>query len=682
MIYDRCRNQWELERKAIYGKRVLLLGGYASDWMLGEDLKHGTFAYKDGNAYLAYHHPAFALYSGGQREWVRELYLLNALMKWTPERKKIIFTLVRRPAQLLAMARELSSGKPIAYDIETNTLSPFEATAKILSASFSDGECIYVVDWRRLGDQAVEAVRQVLENSDVPKIAMNCKFEILWFKKLYGIETVNLFGDPMVAQYLVGNHGSGLSLRQLAFLHTPEYVGYDFGPDYKDMESVDTAKLFEYNAAHAIMTQKIAMKLEDSLARLNMNTLYHDVLMSAEPALADMELNGLKLNRRLLESERKKFEKEIELTTKRLHRVAARVGMDDDSFNLNSVHYLRKLFFKGLRARPVSKTQKGDSSLNVDVLNILASRGNAEAELLLAYRAKNKIKSTYYDSYSTLSTDRNPYIHPHYNSTLTVTGRLSCWKPNIQNVPDNVRHVFISRFPGGKLVQADFRQIEMRVMAIESRDDGLMKIFDEGKDPHAMVAAAILGRDVLDIQGLPEFAELRANAKTINFLVLYGGSAGGLAAKQGLSKAQSQEFMRKFFEAYPNVERWQMAQRRKVVQGKPIRSLFGRMWKFPSVGAVDAVGNEPLNYPIQSTASDITQYTLGLVYIFLREEKLKAKLIATVHDSILVDCPSVEVEQVKSILETVVSGLNQVWPWMIVPQEIDLKVGDSWGEVS
>lgn len=681
--WECCGNQFDTEWKSLYGKRLLLLGEWACERVVGSKVRPETYTFANGSPILSLHHPAWALHSGESDSFKEGFRLVKPLLRTKSTRVRPIFSVVDRLSQLEGFVQTyLLKKRPVAFDLETTGLDSWSPTARIMCIGFSDGVNTHVVDWASLGESqdAVEAVRAILSNGDIPKIAMNCKFDMLWMKKLYGVDINNLYLDPSVEQFLLGDYGGSLSLKQLIFMYYPEYVGYDFGMSYDELilpENRD--KLFEYNAVHSFLTNKVALYLEPFIVKLGCKQLIHDILMPAEVALMEMTFNGLRVDlKRLKEESRRNVTKTKALETK-IKAQAEKVGMGED-FNLNSPYFLRKFFFKGLKLKPIGKTNTGLPSLNAENLDRMAKRGVKVASDILEFRGLKKIQGTYYDNYLEMATPAHPYIHSQYNTTWVATGRLSSSNPNVQNVPSEVRSVFVSRFPKGKLVQADFKQIEMRVMALESRDKAMTKIFKENKDPHAMVASAIWGYSEKEI--VEKHRDLRGRAKAVNFLMLYGGGYPALAHREGLEMAEAEKIVTKFFESYPDIERWQREQKRKVLHGKPIRSLTGRRWIFPKVPLVEEVGNACLNYPIQSLASDICQYTFGVLGEHLRTQKYNSLLVTTTHDSILVDCVPEEVESVKDVLQQIVDSLPEIFDWLVgVKMEIDVKVGDTWGSV-
>lgn len=683
-VYDHCFKQWSGEWAAMAGKRVLLLGGIASKKFFRTMPKRGTFIFKEGTMFLQVYHPAWSLYSGNHEFYRKDLELVNSLLRWQGERQRVSYDVIKTPnaltdfVEFIDRAAEGDYQGWLSFDIETNMVSAYEPTSRIISIAFSDGISTKVIDWDSLGIVADVGVAKIL-GSGVPKLAQNAKFELTWLRRVKGIKVNNLVFDPMVAQFIVDEGlATSVALKQLVFRHFPEYAGYDSLVDISNLENEPKEKVWEYNATDAFLAWKISEILSSELERKGMSFLFNDVLMPTVEALSDMEEAGLLLDKGRVVEEKAKLSTEIDSIETLVKEKAVSLGVDVEDYNIHSTHWLRRLFFEGLKLEPIKMTAKGNvPSLNYEVLGKFSRRGVEEANLVLQFRGLNKIKSTYYDSYETL-VSADGYLHPNFSMVTAITGRLSCWNPNIQNVPSTVQPVFPSRFDDGVLMNMDFKQMELRIVACESKDKGLIEVFLSGEDPHAKTASLITGIPVDKI--LSERKDLRGRAKATNFGIIYGMTAGALAWREGISVEAATEFYDGFFHQFSGVKAWQEMQKEKVRTGKKITSFFGRIWDFSTLSEDEKV-TRSFNYPIQSAASDVNIYVMTLIGELIKDANLQTKLIATVHDSLLMDCPRSEVDKVKEIMHVVVAGLPNQFGWMICPMAISISVGETWADV-
>lgn len=682
-----CSKQFEKEwarlKKARIHHTVLILGDIASKKLLKRALSsvNGRIIddLGDNNAYLPVWHPSYIIRGhvndNNSIVWRRKLSLLTSLLNKPKAKPFMDYVLVADVPHLRKVVDGfLSSKDALSVDIETSTKLPSAPGAEIICMALYNGNGpTHVLDFTKLGTGKVVArlLKELLE-SKVPKIAQNAKFEYVWLRYHFGVHLNNIWFDPAMARYLLDKGaGTSVALKQMVWRYFPEWGGYESGVDYENMAGLPSEVIHPYCATDAYLTRKLAFVLKKELEEEGFDFVFREVLLPAIYAVGEMEAVGLKLDTELIGRRITELQESIAQTEQELLGRKAVKKVED--FKITSTHKLRELFFKVLRKPVMHRTATGQEALTQVELNTWGAGGNEEARLILSYRQSYKLLRTYFMNYLEMSTGEG-FLHPSYNMVVAKGGRLTSSSPNIQNVPPEVREVFVSRFSNGVLLQMDFKQIEMRVMAIEANDKGLIKIFKQGGDPHKMVASEILGIPIDEIT-----PEQRKGAKATGFGLIYGMVAKTLAEREGIPLREAERFYNGFFRRFKGVKRWQDAQRRKVLRGEEIRSLFGRVRDL-SVYPDEEKVNRAYNFPIQSCASDINLYFLSLVWHLMRQSRLLSVLIATVHDSLLIDCHPDEVQTVKNILEVTIEALPEHFEWMTVPMDIDVATGPNWKE--
>jgi len=676
-----CTKQWEFEWESMEGKVILVLGGPATKHCTGRALttvRGQPRADEKGNKWLATWHPAFIIRPQGAVHtgvWRKDLSILPDLVHRTRRRHQTIsYTLITTPGGLAELDYLLSDECVwFSVDLETTSKRPSDDGSKILSVALSSGVRTFVVDWDALGAVADGALKRVLE-SDKPKVAQNAKFEVVWLRAIKDICMRNIVFDPSIAQYLL-DEGTGTSVRlkQLVWKYLPEFGGYEEEIDVENMEEMPKDKLYEYNALDAYVTTKISEILLPKVLDEGFGPLLSDVYLPAIYPIAEMEAEGFQIDIDELHARKRQLERRLTDLHDEIMGLPSVRRVPD--FRLTSTPSLRKLFYGVLGMRPTIRSKTGVASLTKDMLETWAQRGVREAQKILDYKRTRKVLKTYYENYEKL-VDSNFRLHPVYNMMIAKGGRIAAGSPNIMNVPKPERAIFVSRFADGCLVQMDFKQIEMRVMAFESRDPGLLKIFREGGDPHAEVAAEILGKRVEDVTPLE-----RQHAKAINFGLFYGMQAKTLADREKMPLDQATRFWDGFFARFPKVREWQERQREKMMTDQKVVSLFGFRRDLSTYMGEDKV-KRAYNTPIQSAAAHINLFSLGSIWEMMKREKLKAVMVATIHDSLVVDCPESELLAVQRIMNTVVDSLPEHFRWMIAPMAIDITVGANWRDAS
>jgi DNA polymerase-1 len=440
-------------------------------------------------------------------------------------------------------------------------------------------------------------------------------------------------------------------------------------------EQVDVQRATEYSAEDADVTLRLHRVLypkvaaDEKLARV-----YGSIEMPVREVLFRMERAGVLVDAAALERQSRELgQKMIELE----QRAYAEAGQP---FNLNSPKQIGEIFFGRLQLPVVRKTPSGAPSTDEEVLEKLAL-DYPLPKTLLEYRALSKLKSTYTDKLPRMVNPRTGRVHTNYGQATAVTGRLASNDPNLQNIPvrtaegRRIREAFVAP-AGHAIVSADYSQVELRIMAHISGDEGLLAAFARGDDIHRATAAEIFGREPREVT-----AEERRYAKTINFGLIYGMSAFGLAQQLGLERATAQAYIDSYFARYPGVARYMESTRQTAREQGYVETVFGRRLWLPEIRAGNQgrrAGAEraAINAPMQGTAADLIKLAMIAVQKWIDDERLGGRLVMQVHDELVLEVPEAELKRVKGELPALMSGVAS----LRAPLVVDIGVGRNWDE--
>jgi len=491
-----------------------------------------------------------------------------------------------------------------------------------------------------------------------PKVMYNAKSQLLALQSL-GCPIRGIASDPMVAGYLLGPGDGRLSLRELCERFGPASPG----------EKASAVELFSFIGP-------LAARLEENLAEADLLRLYQEIEMPLIPVLAGMELRGVAVDREHLQALSAEMEKELEELTAKIYQLAG------ESFNINSPKQLGEILFDKLSLPVIKKTKTGPST-SAEVLEELAAEHEI-AVYLLEYRQLAKLKSTYVDALPALLHPRTGRIHTTFQQTVTATGRLSSTEPNLQNIPvrtplgRRIRQAFIPGEPDWRLLTADYSQIELRVLAHMSKDEGLIDAFREGEDIHARAAAEVFGVPMDQVD-----SQLRDRAKAINFGIIYGISSFGLAKGTGLSRAEAQDYIDRYFARYPGVKRYIDETIKEGREKGYVATLFGRRRYLPELHSKNWTQRQfaermAMNAPIQGTAADIMKIAMIGIYREMNERGLQARMLLQVHDELVFEVPPGEVDELAGLVREVMEDSLH----LAVPLVVDIQVGENWRDTA
>ena len=613
-----------------------------------------------------------------------------------PARSDAEYTIVDTEEALEALAKELSTAEGFAFDTETTSKDAMAARLVGLSFSNDTGKSWYVPvghdeDGQLPMDRVLERLGPILADDSVPKVAHNANYDITVLSN-HGVEVNNLAFDTMLAAHISGRKAIGLKALALECLNeemTPisELIGT--GRKQITMAQVSVEKAAPYAAADADVTRRLLPIMRREVEESGGTDVFDTVEMPLVEVLVRMHRSGVALDVGLLEQM-------AEELGAQLSQIEA--GMYDligHQFNLNSSQQLGGVLFEELRLPPTKRTQKGFST-DAQALDSLKQRldsGDAEDvdprayEVLgsvLEYRQLSKIKSTYVDALPALVNESTGRVHTSYNQSGSATGRISSNDPNVQNIPvrtelgRRVRKAFIAEHaPEWLLLAADYSQIELRILAHLSRDKGLLEAFARGEDIHSATASSVYGVTPLEVT-----ADMRRIAKIMNFGVVYGLSAFGIRQQTGLSAEEGKTFIETYFGKYPGIRDYIDSTKRQVHQDGYVETLLGRRRYIPEIRAtnhqVRAAGERmAINMPIQGTAADIIKLAMLSIHRRMEDQGVRSMMLIQVHDELIFEVHKEELEQMKDMVRELMPAAMD----LAVPLNVELKVGETWGDM-
>jgi DNA polymerase-1 len=587
------------------------------------------------------------------------------------------YILVDDKAKLEKLLKDLSKQKQFVIDTETDQLYPIDAQVIGASISFKIGEAYYIT--REMLDSSQE-LKDIIESGKIGKIGHNIKYDFLTLGNA-DIKLNPLSFDTMIASYLLNagtrQHGlDALAFNELGYQmqSIEELIGK--GKNQISMRDVEVEKVSWYAAEDADITLRLKEIFEDRLKKEELESIFNDIEMPLIEVLACMERFGVKLDVGLLEKLSDQAEKEINQLVIDIYELAG------EEFNIGSPKQLQQILFTKLNLTSGKKVKTGLSTA-AGVLEQLVGE-HPIIEKILSYRELTKLQSTYLHALPALVNVRTGRVHTNYNQTIAATGRLSSTDPNLQNIPvrgkgigAEVRKAFIAE-KGYKLLAIDYSQMELRITAHLSQDKNMMDVFKNKEDIHTNTAAAIF--DVLPGEVTDD---MRRDAKTINFGVLYGLSSFGLASRIGeVSRSDAKEFIDKYFEQYPDVQMFLENIKSEVNEKGYIRHELGRIRKFPEIRSSQffiraAAERAAINFPIQGLQADILKIAMINIHNEIKGKEDDIKMLMQVHDELVFEVKESEVDKWVKIIKPMMEDAVK----MSVPVIAEAKVGDNWGDM-
>ena len=576
----------------------------------------------------------------------------------------------------------LVNEKEICFDTETTGIDANEAELVGLSFSVKKGEAYYVpcpAD-REECTKLLNNFQQLFNNKSITWIGQNIKYDILLLK-WYGFELLGNTFDTMLAHYVIEPDGKrsmdALSEKYLGYatVHIDELIGKK-GKNQGNMRDVELEKIKDYAAEDADITLQLKNTFLPQLKEKEVEKVFYEVENPLVKVLAAMEFEGIRIDEQFLNEYSKELEREAKTAEESVYQQA---GV---RFNLASPKQLGEVLFDKLKLDPkAKKTKTGQYATGEDVLLKLAAQ-NKIVDDILAFREYTKLKSTYVDALPLMINKKTGRVHTSYAQAVAVTGRLSSNNPNLQNIPirtdkgKEIRKAFIPRDKDYVLISADYSQIELRIVAAISGDVNMCEAFSTGKDIHTATAAKVFNVDEKDVT-----KEMRYKAKSVNFGIIYGQGAFGLAENLGISRAEAKEIIDTYKTQFPNIQKYMDDTINFCKENGYVETLMGRKRWLKDINSANFTirgfaERNAINSPIQGTAADMIKLAMIKIDAEFKKQNFKSKMLLQVHDELVFDAHKEEVDSIKPIIlhcmQTALALPNGV------PTDAEIGMGDNW----
>ncbi len=595
----------------------------------------------------------------------------------TPHEYHLVDTKEKR-AELIAL---LEQEKAFCFDTETTCMDANACELVGMSFSIKPGEAYYV-PMPIVQEECcliVDEFKPLLENPEIKKIGQNLKYDILVLN-WYNIKVQGELFDTMLAHYLIDpDTRHNMDILAENFLgYTPVSITslIGTGKNQGNMRDVELQKIKDYAAEDADVTLQLHNVFQPALVKANADKLAKDVENPLIYVLADMEREGVRIDKEGLREYSQQLEKEVkelELT------IYEKAGV---RFNIASPKQLGEVLFEKLKLDPkAKKTKTGQYQTGEDILTALAGKSDI-AKDILDFRQMQKLKSTYVDALPLMINPKTGRVHTSYNQAVAATGRLSSNNPNLQNIPirtergREVRRAFIPRDEDHVLLSADYSQIELRLIAQISRDEAMLEAFQKGLDIHTATAAKVYGKSLDEVD-----STMRRNAKAVNFGIIYGQSAFGLSQNLGISRKEAAEIIEQYFRQYSGIKAYMSDTMNFARENGYVQTLMGRRRYLRDINSANATvrgfaERNAINAPIQGSAADMIKIAMINIHRDISEQKLQSKMTMQVHDELVFDVIKSEVKQIKEIIEYRMKTAIET----DVPIIVEIGEGSNWLE--
>lgn len=603
-----------------------------------------------------------------------------------PIEVEVTYETVLDKAHFAQWLEKIQSAELFAFDTETTSLNYMQAELVGLSLAVEAGKAAYIPvahDYEGAPKQldrdwVLAQLKPILEDENTAKVGQHLKYDANVLAN-YDLELKGIEYDTMLESYIFNSTGSRHDMNSLAqkFLdhktvHFEDIAGK--GAKQKTFNQIALEDAAFYAAEDADITLRLHQAIWPQLEQTpSLVTVFNDIELPLIPVLAKMEQTGALIDPELLHQQSSEIATRLEELEIKAHEVAG------ESFNLSSPKQLQEILFGKLELPVLKKTPKGQPSTAEPILQELALDYELP-RLIMEHRSLAKLKSTYTDKLPEMI-QRTGRIHTSYHQAVTATGRLSSTDPNLQNIPirttegRRIREAFIA--PAGyKLIAADYSQIELRIMSHLSQDKGLLEAFARDADIHKATAA-----EVFDVALNEVTAEQRRRAKAINFGLIYGMSAFGLAKQLGISRAEAQQYIQTYFERYPGVRAYMETTREQAREQGFVETLFGRRLYLPEIKASNAMMRQAaertaINAPMQGTAADIIKRAMIKIHAWLASTNLDVKMIMQVHDELIFEVKACDLSAAQETIIDIMENTST----LDVPLLVEAGIGDTWDE--
>lgn len=603
------------------------------------------------------------------------------------EQLKVDYETILEQKDLDQWLKKLKQSSLFAFDLETTSLDYMQAEIVGCSFAVKAGQAAYVPlahDYEEAPKQldrlkVLQQLKPLLEDSGQNKLGQNLKYDMNVLAN-YAIEMRGIQFDSMLESYVLDSTGSRHDMDTLALkylgentIHFEDIAGK--GAKQLTFNQISLEEAAPYAAEDADITLRLHQSLWAKLQQTpSLEKIFSEIEMPLMPVIARMERKGVLLDKAMLEKQSGELAIRMDEIQGQTWEAAG------EEFNLGSPKQLQTILFEKMGLPIISKTPKGQPSTAESVLQELA-HDYPLPKLILEYRSLSKLKSTYTDKLPLMIDSNTGRVHTSYHQAVAATGRLSSKDPNLQNIPvrtaegRRIRQAFIA--PKGYIVlAADYSQIELRIMAHLSADQGLLEAFANGIDVHSATAAEVFGGDVKDVS-----KDQRRSAKAINFGLIYGMSAFGLARQLDITRGEAQQYVDRYFERYPGVKKYMEDTKEMAKQQGYVETVYGRRLYLPEINARNAMRRQyaertAINAPMQGTAADIIKRAMIDLDGVIEKSKLDIRMIMQVHDELVFEVPEAMVESASDIIKNSMASAAS----LSVPLIVDVGIGKNWDE--
>ncbi|MFN3020665.1 DNA polymerase I [Chryseobacterium sp. TY3] len=592
-----------------------------------------------------------------------------------------LYQFVDQPKAMRMLLNNLLAQPAVSFDTETTSLNELEAQLIGMSFSYKAGLAYYIPipEDQEKAQEIVEIFRPFFEDEKVLKIAHNLKYDFKVLKN-YNLEIQGPMYDTMIAHYLLnpdGRHGMDY-LSEMYLNYTPIPIESLIGKKGKNqltLRDVSVQEQTAYAAEDADITFQLYQLFAPQLIKENLEDIFKNIEMPLMVVLAKMELIGVKLDSEWLKKESVDLENDLRNLETKIFELS------EEEFNMNSPKQLGEILFEKLKLDPkAKKTKTGQYATSEDVLQKLAPKHEIIA-LILDYRQLQKLKSTYVDTLPNQIDPIDNRVHTTYAQTVAATGRLASVNPNLQNIPirtlrgQQIRGAFVAD-EGCKIISADYSQIELRLIAEISEELNMIEAFQNGEDIHAATAAKLFKIPIEEVSKTQ-----RSQAKSVNFGIIYGQGAFGLAEQTGMSRSEAKAMIDAYFQTYPRLKEYMSEQVINARKNGYVVTMLGRKRHLKDINSNNFVvkghaERNAVNAPIQGGAADIIKLAMIKIDDILTKKQLKTKMLLQVHDELIFEAPLDEVNEVSAIIKDAMESAYSTK----VPLTVEVGVGNNWLE--